>query len=70
MKYVRINRTVRNCEDESRILHDVHRNTIMSSKDSSGSGCIKVIATNGLQQTEVSQRRGKGKYEAYLYAEW
>ncbi|KRX33365.1 hypothetical protein T05_5824 [Trichinella murrelli] len=24
---------VRNCEDESRILHDVHRNTIMSSRD-------------------------------------
>ncbi|KRX32607.1 hypothetical protein T05_10081 [Trichinella murrelli] len=23
-----------------------------------------------VEQNEVSQRRGKGKYEAYLYAEW
>ncbi|KRY44738.1 hypothetical protein T03_6457 [Trichinella britovi] len=52
---------VRNYEDESRILHDVHRNTIMSSKDSK----------NILELSRLKcQRRGKGKYEAYLYAEW
>ncbi|KRY43640.1 hypothetical protein T03_46 [Trichinella britovi] len=51
--------SVRNCEDESRILHDVNRNTIMSSRDS-------------VKYWYVASKRieGKGKYEAYLYAKW
>ncbi|KRX65024.1 hypothetical protein T09_12778 [Trichinella sp. T9] len=50
--------SVRNCEDESRILHDVHRNTIMSSRDS-----VKYwyVASNGLKcgsvEVKVSMSR-------------